>query len=74
MSADAVEKLIPLCQLDGWCFDVELLRLVKMYDYKIGMIPVRWVNNKNSKVTVKGYLDAIKKLYRFKLRLIKDKR
>jgi len=71
ISADVCKRLIPLCQLDGWCFDVELLKLAKMHDYKIGMIPVQWVNHKSSKVTLTGYFDALQELCRLKIRFIK---
>ncbi|MBS3121283.1 glycosyltransferase family 2 protein [Candidatus Woesearchaeota archaeon] len=49
-------------RLDGFSFDVEVIYLAKKYGYNIKEQPVRWLNNKDTKVTllkdgVKMFLD-----------------
>ncbi|PIQ74617.1 MAG: hypothetical protein COV85_01165, partial [Candidatus Portnoybacteria bacterium CG11_big_fil_rev_8_21_14_0_20_44_10] len=41
--------------------------------YKIGIIPVYWINNPNSRVNLKGYLNTFKELFQVKWNLISGK-
>ena len=49
-TAEAAERIFNETTLDGFSFDVEVLYLAGIHDYAIAEIPVRWVNEPNSKV------------------------
>jgi dolichyl-phosphate beta-glucosyltransferase len=49
-SADAARRIFNETKLDGFSFDVEAIYLAIDFDYAIAEIPVRWVNEPNSKV------------------------
>lgn len=48
-------------KIDGFAFDVEVLVLAEQMGFKIGVLPVRWVNSPDSKVNI--LLDPIKMLF-----------
>jgi dolichyl-phosphate beta-glucosyltransferase len=49
-TAEAAQRIFSEAKLDGFSFDVEVLYLAIGLDYAIAEIPVRWVNEPNSKV------------------------
>jgi len=49
-----------------WAFDFEVLYLAKMRGLKIIELPVRWVNNFDSKVTAWGYLTTLMAVFSVK--------
>jgi len=48
--AEIAKRLFSLLQLNDWVFDVELLYLIKRYNYRIAEVPVRWNHCSDSKV------------------------
>lgn len=64
LSDKAAEKILPKCKIDRWAFDPEILKIGKKMGYKIEEIPVRWVNDLESKVkmssTIKMALDLLR--------------
>lgn len=62
---EAAQAIFPLQTLGGWAFDVEVLVIGRKLGYKVAQVPVRWVNDPNSKVHMlsdgpKMVLDMIK--------------
>lgn len=55
-TAEAAEEIIPYCRVDGFAFDPELLVLARRLGFKIKEIPVRWVNDEDSRVGLEGTL------------------
>ncbi len=53
-SAKAAQDVFSNMKMDGFAFDVECLVLAKRLGYKIKEIPVRWVNDLESKVKIKS--------------------
>ena len=49
-SEEAAKKIFNTQKLNGWGFDVELLYLAQKYGFGIKEIPVKWINDKNTKV------------------------
>ena len=49
-SAGAARRIFGEARLDGFSFDVELIYLAHHLGYAIAEIPVRWINEPNSKV------------------------
>jgi len=47
---DVARELFALQTLDHYSFDVEILMLAQMHRYRILEVPVRWVNEPNSRV------------------------
>ncbi len=47
---DVAERLFKLQTLDGFAFDVEILYLARKFRYRIAEVPVRWLNDPNTKV------------------------
>lgn len=50
MRSCVARQLADVLTLNGFCYDVELLRAAQDRDNKIIEVPVTWVNDKNSKV------------------------
>lgn len=48
----AVQALVPHVKNQGWFFDTEMLLLADHDGYKIGEIPVRWVEDPDSRVRI----------------------
>jgi dolichyl-phosphate beta-glucosyltransferase len=47
---DVARKLFEKSRIKGFSFDVEILFLAKMADYKIKEVPIKWINSPSSKV------------------------
>lgn len=66
--ADAARALIPQIQDDGWFFDTELIVLAWRNGLRINEVPVRWVEDDDSRVriarTAADDLRGIVRLYR----------
>ncbi|MDD2732205.1 MAG: glycosyltransferase family 2 protein [Candidatus Pacebacteria bacterium] len=56
LSAEAAEKILPKCRINRWAFDPEILKLGRKMGFKIKEVPVRWVNDPDSKVKLKGMI------------------
>jgi len=72
-TAKATEDIFGRSLIDRWGFDIEALALARKLGYKIGIIPVYWVNNPNSRVSLKGYLNTFRELFKIKWNLIRGK-
>ncbi|MFH1671268.1 MAG: dolichyl-phosphate beta-glucosyltransferase [Candidatus Portnoybacteria bacterium] len=72
-TAGAVEDIFSRGKTNRWGFDIEALALARKLGYKIGIIPVHWVNNPNSRVGIKGYFITIKELFKIKWNLVTGK-
>lgn len=55
----AAEKIFPRAVINGWGFDVEALALARALNYRIGIIPARWINDPRSHVRFWGYLKVL---------------
>ena len=74
MSRRAVEHIIPQVEDQSWFFDTELLVLAEKQGFRICDIPVRWVEDDDSRVKImKTGWDDIKGLARLRLMLWRGK-
>lgn len=71
-SAEAAQNIFSRSKIDRWGFDIEALALARKLKYKIEIIPVYWINDPNSKVSLKGYLMTFKELFQIWWWLITD--
>lgn len=58
-SEEVTERVFPLMKIDRWGFDVEALVLAKEMGFRIKEIPVRWVNDFRSKVSMSAYISTL---------------
>jgi len=66
----AVRELVPLIQNQEWFFDTELLVLAEKRGYRIKEIPVKWVEDADSRVhLVKTVTEDVKGLLRLRFHL-----
>lgn len=68
ISRKAAKELLPKTKDNEWFFDTELLLLAERYGYKIGEVPVEWIEDLDSRVKIfKTVVEDIKGLIRLKL-------
>lgn len=70
VTAHAAERIFSKTKMNGFSFDIEMLALAKKFGYKIGIIPVRWVFDPDSKVTLSAYLNVFFDVFRIRLNLL----
>ena len=70
---NVAEDIFKRSLINRWGFDIEALALAKKLKHKIGIIPVNWINDPNSRVTLKGYLNTFRELFKIKWNLITGK-
>jgi glycosyltransferase involved in cell wall biosynthesis len=71
--AKAAQDIFSRAKIDRWGFDIEALALARKLGYRIGVIPVNWVNDPDSRVNWKGYLNTFRELFKIKWNLIRGK-
>ncbi len=66
-------EIFPKMKINGWGFDIEALFIAKIMGYKnkIGIIPVKWINDSESKVGIGGYFQVFKELFQIRLNHLK---
>jgi len=69
LSSRAAQELVPLTNDHEWFFDTELLILAEKKGYRIGEIPVAWIEDPDTRVAVaKTAFDDLKGLLRLRFR------
>jgi len=66
----SVEDILPICKINRWSFDAEVLAIAQKLGYKIKEVPVTWKNNVNSRVRLGGMIGALKDLIKIKINLM----
>lgn len=69
----AAQAIFTNISILGWAFDVEALVLAKKKKYKIGIIPVLWRYETDSKVNWKTYLEVLRDTFRIRWNLMTGK-
>ena len=72
-TAEATQDIFSRAKINRWGFDIESLALAKKFGYKIGIIPANWINDADSRVTLKGYFNTFRELFKIKWNLITGK-
>ena len=71
ISRQAARELLPQVENEEWFFDTELLLLAEKGGYRVKDIPVRWVEDPDSRVNVrKTVLEDLRGLLRMRVRRI----
>jgi hypothetical protein len=71
--AKTAQDIFSRAKIDRWGFDIEALALARKLGYRIGVIPVNWVNDPDSRVSWKGYLNTFRELFKIKWNFITHK-
>lgn len=71
--AGVAQDIFSRAKIDRWGFDIEALALARKFKCRIGIIPVNWINNPDSRVSWKGYLNTFRELFKVKWNLITKK-
>jgi dolichyl-phosphate beta-glucosyltransferase len=58
-SGSVVERIFPVCKIDGWGFDVETLALARHLNCRIGIVPARWSNRPGTHLRPSNYFDVL---------------
>ncbi len=67
---EATHNIFRKSLVNRWGFDIEILAIAKKLNYKIGIIPVDWVNDPHSKVSLKSYFYTFFELLKIRWNLI----
>lgn len=65
-TADTVRALFPKIKQDGWSFDMEFLFLAKRHGLKVKEVPVRWINDTDSRVKPLDYIKVLMQVFRIR--------
>lgn len=68
-TARAAEDVFSRLTLDRWGFDVEALAVARRLEYKIAERPIRWVNDPDSKVSMKAYAQVLREVVQVRLNM-----
>ncbi len=69
---EPVTTIFPLLTIDRWGFDVEILAVAKRKGYRIKEAPITWVNDPNSKVSLKSYFEVLLEVVSVRLNIWKN--
>ena len=73
MTEKATLEIMPMCKVNRFAFDPEILILARRKGYKIKEIPVIWVNDLQSTVTIKAIYRMLRDLLGIRWNLITGK-
>ena len=62
-TAQAAKAVFSKTRIDRWGMDIEFLALARKLNFKIGKIPVYWINDAASHVKLSSYLSVFKELF-----------
>ncbi len=69
----AAEKIFSKTVINRWAFDVEALALARKLDYKIGIIPIHWINDPKSHVSLPAYFKVLFDVAKIRWNLMRRK-
>ncbi len=55
-SRAAADKIFPQQRIYYWAFDVEILALARKFGFTVKEVPITWINNDKSSMTLKGMI------------------
>lgn len=66
----ATEDIFSRAKMTGFSFDIEMLALAKKLGYKIGIIPIHWKFDPDSKVTLSAYIKVFIDVFKIRWNLM----
>lgn len=71
LTATAADDIFSRTKINRWGFDIELLLLARKLGYSIAVIPVKWINDFNSKVKLSAYGKTFVELFQMRWWMLK---
>jgi dolichyl-phosphate beta-glucosyltransferase len=71
--ADAAQRIFSQTKIDGWGFDIEVLALAHALNCKLGIIPVRWINDPGSHFVFLDYFRVLRDTLKVRYNMITGK-
>ncbi len=65
-SARAAKGIFSRTRIHGWAFDIEVLALARRLGYRMGIIPVRWRHDPDSRLTPGVYVEVLADVFRIR--------
>ncbi len=62
--AREAEVIFPRQTIDRWGYDIELLAIARLHGFRIGEVPITWINASGSKVTLASYFEVLSEVWR----------
>jgi dolichyl-phosphate beta-glucosyltransferase len=72
-TAAAAEAVFSRTVINGWGFDIEALALARKNGFKIGIVPAKWMDNKETHVKIGTYFEVLRETVRIRLNLMTGK-
>lgn len=72
-SAKAAHLIFSQTRMSGFSFDIEVLALAKKRGLKIGIVPVRWRFDPDSKVTLRAYIQVFIDVFKIRWNFLSGK-
>ncbi len=73
LTAKAAGNLFPQIAMTGFSFDIEMLALSRRFGFRIGVIPVQWRFDADSRVTPADYIRVLGDVFRIRWNLLTGK-
>lgn len=68
-TARAVQDIFPRLTIDRWGFDIEILAIARRRGFRVKEVPITWVNDPESKVTLSSYFEVLGEVWRIRRNL-----
>lgn len=72
-SAKAGKDIFSRTRMAGFSFDIEMLALARILGYRIGIIPIHWKFDPDSKVTLASYIQVFIDVFKIRWNLISNR-
>lgn len=69
-TARAAEEIFSRTRIHGWAFDIEVLALARRFGFRIGIIPIHWRHDPDSRLTMGVYLEVLRDVFRIRWNFI----
>jgi hypothetical protein len=69
-TAVAAQRIFSVSKIDRWGFDMEALAIARKLKYRIGIIPTRWVDDADTHVNLRDYINTIFEVVRVRWNLL----
>lgn len=71
--AEAAERIFRRQSVSGWAFDVEILSIARRLDYAVREIPISWIDDRRSRMTMRAMPKMLTDLLRIRMRAVETR-
>lgn len=72
-TARAARDIFLKSRIYGWAFDIEVLVLAQRLGFRVGIIPIHWRHDPDSRLTLGVYLEVLRDVFRIRWNIIAGK-